>query len=331
MKKFFILILGLALAFLAFKTTPPDPATTFLDSLAKDQLKEVQFAFEDASRETWHYLPHTMYERPGILIKDLSDTQKELFFELLQSHVSETGYDKILRIIDLENVLVEMGGDPEFRDAEKYAVAIYGKPGVDELWSWTFEGHHIALSFTIVKGKVSMTPRFLGASPATVPEGSRKGERTLVKEQDLALQLVNALPPEQRKRAIFRAEAYPDIITGNTSTASRPERVGVALSELDENERNLLLQLIVTYLETMPEQLFMEKIQAVAREKQFIHFAWAGATESGKPHYYRIQGESFLIEFDNTQNNANHIHTVWRDFDGDFGRDLLRQHYDAEH
>ncbi len=332
--------------FSAFEQNPasPDPfdfskaenknaATEFLRSLKAEQQKKALMPMDDASRERWHYLPSTMFDRGGIPLYELSDEQKKLAFKLLRDHLSETGFDKVQRIIELENVLAELTNNPNTRDPEKYSVAIYGNPATAKLWAWSFEGHHISLNFTISGEKVSIVPRFLGADPATIQTGKRKGERTLAEEEDLGLELINSLNSGQKQKAIIQDATFFDIVTRNKTEVSPFDSFGIKAMELSESQRAILEKLINVYLSVMPEEL-AEKRSENLKKEEFgeIQFGWAGATESGKPHYYRIQGKSFLIEFDNSQNSGNHIHTVWRDFKGDFGRDLIKEHYEtSEH
>jgi hypothetical protein len=310
----------------------PSSVAAFIDSLDQKQRSLAALPFEDAGRETWHYLPAASWARPGISLGDLSLEQKILLFDILKAHLSETGYAKSLRIIGLEDVLAEASGNKDFRDSKKYYVAFYGNPETDALWAWSFEGHHLSLNFTISEGKTAMTPRFLGANPATIKAGTRKGERTLAKEQDLGLELIHSMNMDQQAKAVFRAEAFPEIVTTHESRVEPLQAVGISYAELKEPQRTLLMSLIHEYLATMPNELAQQRMASLAREEiDEIRFGWAGATAAGKGHYYRIQGKSFLIEYDNTQNKANHIHTVWRDFDGDFGRDLIKEHYASGH
>jgi hypothetical protein len=275
-------------------------------------------------------VPAASYPRTGIALNQLNEEQKKLLFEVLQSSLSETGYAKTQQIISLENVLAEMSGNPDYHDPEKYHAAFYGNPAKDSLWSWSFQGHHISLNFTVLNGETSIAPRFLGANPAIVKEGSRKGERTLAKEEDLGLELINSCSAGQKQKAIFQHKAYYDIVTTNSADVEPLEPVGIRMKELNHSQQSILLQLIDEYLATMPEDLAAKRMEKLKKEEAAeILFGWAGATKLGEGHYYRIQGKSFLIEFDNTQNNANHIHSVWRDFDGDFGRDLIRGHYQS--
>jgi hypothetical protein len=325
------LTLGLLLLFLfvaAFTDINDSPVKKFLASLDAEQLEKAQLPFDDLSRETWHFLPGEMWPRAGIRLKDLTSKQKELAFALLYDHLSEAGYQKIMGIIDLENVLIEMGQDKNFRDPDKYFVAIYGDPSKDKLWAWSFEGHHLSLNFTISHKDVSMTPRFIGANPATIPIGKRKGQRPLKAEEDLAFELVNSLETNQRIKAIFSTRSYYEIVTSNSTEVGPLHPVGIKYAELNTDQQKHLISLINEYLSAMPTEIAKRRMLEIEKENvSEIRFGWAGATEYGKGHYYRIQGQSFLIEFDNTINNANHIHTVWRDFDGDFGKDIIKAHY----
>ncbi len=314
---------------MAFVKRSDDPTLLFLDTLNAEQRSEVMHEFTDASRIKWHFLPSQMWPREGITIGALSKQQKDLFFKMLRSFLGEVGYNKTQRIIDLENVLAELQNNPEFRDAGAYFIAIYGNPRKDTLWGWSFEGHHVSLNFTISDGKVAVAPRFFGSNPATIMSGPRTGERTLAREEDLAFAFMNALTAEQRAKAVFREEAFPDITTANLPEVKPLDPVGIAAKDLKTGQRDLLRNLIDEYLSALPDPLAEARRKTINKEEfDTIRFGWAGALLKGKPHYYRVQGKTFLIEFDNTQNNANHIHLVWRDFDGDFGRDLIREHYE---
>ncbi len=303
-------------------------AANFLNSLNKSQREVTQFEFADPSKVRWHYLPGATWTRQGIQLHELNNHQKELLFLLLRDFLSETGYNKTKRIISLEEVLVEMGGSAHVRDPEKYFAAFYGNPEKDSLWAWSFEGHHVSLNFTVLDNKVSMTPRFFGANPATVPYGKRKGERTLDKEEDYGMELIRSMSDNQKKQVVFSNKTFYDITTTNSPEVNPPEAVGIKMKELNRMQQNLLLDLIAEYLAAMPSELASQRIENLKKEEyDEIRFGWAGSTKPGEAHYYRIQGKTFLVEFDNSQNNANHIHTVWRDFDGDFGSDLIREHY----
>lgn len=322
------ILLGLSILLVAFNYITKSPVEDFLKSLDREQLKKAQLPFNDMSRQVWHFLPGQMWPRAGIMMKDLNRTQKQQVFILLRQHLSEAGFEKIMSIIDLEKVQAKMGQDQEMRDSEKYFVAIYGDPINDKLWAWSFEGHHISLNFTITDKKVSMAPRFLGASPAVIPSGNRMGERTLAAEDDMGLELINSMSTEQRIKTIFSTQPYYEIVTSNATEVGPLSPVGIKMNELNKDQQIHLKKLITEYLSAMPEALAAQRMKQIEQEDfDQIRFAWAGATKLGDGHYYRIQGLTFLIEFDNTVGNANHIHTIWRDFDGDFGKDIIKEHY----
>lgn len=328
MRKSVWVILGMILLY-STQSAAQDHVLNFLNSLNKEQLTKAQLEFDDPLRESWHFFPASMWQREGVSLKELDASQKTLLHAMLKKHLSESGYTKAMKIIALEDVLLEMDGNSTMRDSEKYYVTIYGDPKKDKLWGWSFEGHHLSLNFVITGDKVSFTPRFFGASPAIIKQGKRKGERTLEREQDIALELINELSPSQKEEAIFNKTAPNEIISFVEKSVEPLDSVGIAFNDLEKNQKKLLLSLIYEYLSAMPEELAKKRMANLKKEQlDNIHFGWAGAMALGQPHYYRIQGKTFLIEFDNTQSNANHIHSVWRDFDGDFGRNLIKEHYE---
>ncbi|MEM6376882.1 MAG: DUF3500 domain-containing protein [Bacteroidota bacterium] len=323
-----LVISVITILLLSFNAEQDNPVLDFLDSLNSEQQEKVNLSFDDMRRESWHFLPGARVPRPGIMLKDLNQEQRVKLNEMLQEYLSATGYVKTKKIIDLENVLAEIESRPEYRDPEKYSISIYGNPRKDSLWAWSFEGHHLSLNFTILNGKIAASPRFFGANPATIKAGPRKGERTLHEEEDLAYELLNGLSESQKQIAIFQNVSFLEIVTSNASEVAPLQPVGIKAEDLNPDQRNQLNGLIALYLSSLPEKIAKER-QAKIQKEEFdeIRFGWAGGIEKSEAHYYRIQGKSFLIEFDNTQNDANHIHTVWRDFNGDFGRDLIKEHY----
>ncbi|WP_405384802.1 DUF3500 domain-containing protein [Maribacter sp. LLG6340-A2] len=303
-------------------------ANTFIASLTDTQKETAVFNFKAEDRDDWHFLPWSSYKRQGISLKKLNAAQKELVHQLLQSSLSDTGYQQTTEIIALENVLAASSGDPVYRDPEQYYIAIYGDPAKEDVWMWSFEGHHVALQFTTVDNKVSYTPRFFGSNPGRILEGERKGFSPLINEEDMGLQLIHMLNAAQQKVAIVSDKTYNDIISFNSPVAEKPAVEGLMVQDMTEPQKKLLMDIIYEYASTIPADQAMQRMGNIRKEEfEDLRFAWAGATELGKAHYYRIQGATFMIEFDNSQNNANHIHTVWRDFDGDFGRDILKEHY----
>ncbi len=307
-------------------------ALEFLNSLNSVQKEKAIVGFEDENRTRWHYFPSTMYHREGIPLKELDANQKKLLHNLLQAYLSEKGYKKATDAIEFEGILRDLTNDPVFRDAELYYVTFYGKPTNDKPWGWGFEGHHLSLNFTINGDHITYVPLFYGSSPAIVLSGPQKGRRALKNEEDMGLKLINILNADQRKKAIINDVAFKDILSGNKSEISPFKNEGISISEMNSEQQELIIQLIYEYISSMPSELANSRMKNIKSEEiENIYFAWAGNTELRKPHYYRIQGKTFLIELDNTQNNANHIHVVWRDFDGDFGRNLIKEHYQKSH
>lgn len=326
------LLLVLSLSFFAFKIHKTNPAVTFLNALNQEQKNKALLDFNSPLKDKWHYLPHMKFIREGIPIKELQPRQKKLFFNLLKTSLSNSGYNKALKIMDLENVLAELSGDYIYRDSEKYYVTFYGNPETDSIWSWSFEGHHLSLNFTISGEKTSITPRFFGSNPANIDFGKRKGERTLGEEDDLGLEFAKTLNNNQKPKAILKTAPFKDIVTKNQSKVTQLNPLGISYNDLNKTQQALLIQLINLHIESTPKKEASIQKRKIEKEGfNTIHFAWSGEMELNKPHYYRIQGKSFLIEFDNFQNNANHIHVVWRDFNGDFGKDLIKEHYNKSH
>lgn len=325
-------LLVVASIVMAFGLMTEKPAVDFLKSLTEAQRNKTQMPFNNESKMLWHYIPSSMFPRAGIQLNELDSNQKSKLDELLKSFLSETGYKKTMKIIDLENILLEMSGDSIMRNPESYSVAFYGNPEKDSIWACSFEGHHVSLNFTIHDGKVENAPRFFGANPAKIPSGPREGERTLQKEEDFAFELINSLSEEQREMAIFQQEPFFDIVTGKSAEVEPLSPVGIMYGQLNRNQQLIFLKLLDEYLSTIPAEQAEKRMNNIKNEElNEVRFGWAGATVLGEGHYYRIQGKTFLIEFDNVQNKANHIHTVWRDFDGDFGRNLIREHYEKSH
>jgi len=301
-------------------------ANAFLASLESEQQSKALFEFEDAERLNWHFVPRP---RRGLPLKEMSAEQQELARGILRTGLSRRGYLTASTIIELESVLREMGQNPRIRDRELYYFSIFGTPSHAAPWGFRAEGHHLSLNFTLVRDTLIATaPAFFGADPAEVRSGSRRGLRALADEEDIGRELVLSLDERQLDAALI-ADATPrDIVTGVAAQVEPLAPIGIRVTDLRPEQAAILVRLIEVYLGRMADPL-AERRRAALEETDFgeVAFAWAGSTRPGAAHYYRIQGPSFLVEYDNTQNNANHIHTVWRDFDGDFGRDLLREHH----
>ncbi|MFN7142011.1 MAG: DUF3500 domain-containing protein, partial [Limisphaerales bacterium] len=303
-----------------------EEAEAFLDSLTPDLREKATQKFESDYRLNWHFVPR---DREGVSLKDLDKKQRALLDSLLASALSQKGFVKATGIMTLEEVLYELENKSSVRDPGNYYILFFGKPSTDGTWGWRFEGHHLSINLTIAEGKlVAGTPIFMGANPGEVRSGLRKGLRPLAAEEDLGKKLVQALDEEQRRTAIFSDKAPREIITGAKRKVTGLEPKGIAFREMNREQGELLLNLIREYLYRYRPEIAdqnWKKIRATGFEE--IFFAWAGGIEKGEGHYYRIQGPTFLLEYDNVQNDANHVHTVWRDFENDFGADILAEHY----
>ena len=321
-------------------STMADAATRLLNSLTVEQRQQASFAFASDERLHWHFIPTEMFPRKGLLIRSMTAPQRAIAHELLKSGLSQRGYLTASSIMDLETVLkaleaAERAAAPQpprgqilERDPEKYFFSIFGTPSAKETWGWRVEGHHVSLHFTVVNGTmVASSPTFFGSNPAEVREGPKKGLRILGAEEDAARALLQSLDASQRTTAIINATAPGDMVTMNTLDINPLSPAGLTAAAMTAPQRELLMKLLDVYIGKMAADIAEDRLARVRKAGvEKIAFAWAGETERGKKHYYRVQGPTFLVEYDNTQNDGNHIHSVWRDFNGDFGRDLLREH-----
>ncbi len=328
---------GLAGALVASQrsaTAMADAANRLLAGLSPEQRQQASFPYDSDERTRWNFIPTSMFPRKGLPIKDMNPAQRKLALDLLKSGLSERGFITASAIMAHETILKaleESNGTARIpRDPELYFFSVFGTPSAKGAWGWRVEGHHVSLHFDVADGiRVESTPSFFGANPAEVPGGPRQGLRILGAEEDAGRALLNALDDAQRAAAVITNVAPNEIVTGNKVAIDPLSPVGVPASQMTPGQRELLMRLVEVYASKMSADIAAERLarlRSAGVEK--IAFAWAGATDSGagKKHYYRIQGPTFLVEFDNTQNDANHIHSVWRDFNGDFGRDLLREH-----
>lgn len=300
-------------------------AESLVASVDAGRRAKLVLAFESEKRVDWHYTPRS---RPGLSFAELDRDQREAVHKLLRTGLSAVGHRKVVNIIELELVLKELETFGLLRDPEKYAIVFFGEPSAKAPWAWRFEGHHLSLNFTL-RGTdaVADTPSFFGANPAEVPRGPKKGLRVLAEEEDEARKLLGMLDPGQRAAAVIDSRTYGDIVTRNADKASPLENRGLEARAMNEAQKAQLRKLIETYAANFETPLRDARLARAAEGFDSIRFAWAGATVKGKPHYYRVQGPKFLVEYDASQDEGNHIHAVWRDFTGDFGRDLLRDHY----
>jgi hypothetical protein len=281
-----------------------------------------------------------MFARNGLTIKAMTEPQRKLARDLLRAGLSQRGYLTATSIMDLETVLGELervqrqqtpprqGATALVRDPEKYFFSIFGTPSAKDTWGWRVEGHHVSLNFTVVNGTlVAGSPSFFGSNPAEVRDGPKKGLRILGAEEDAARALLDALDAPQREKATIEKVAPGDMVTMNKNDINPLSPAGIMADGLTAKQRDLLMKLIDVYAGAMAGDIAADRLSRLRKAGiEKIGFAWAGPIERGQKHYYRIQGPTFLVEYDNTQNDGNHIHSVWRDFNGDFGRDLLREH-----
>jgi hypothetical protein len=308
-------------------------ANTFLEGLTPEQRQQATFPIDAEERMRWNFIPTSMFPRKGVPIKEMNEGQRKLALGLLEAGLSQPGYLAATSIMQLETILkaIEAAsgrGNTPVRDPELYFFTVFGTPAPKGVWGWRVEGHHVSLHFTIADGKaVASSPSFFGANPAEVRDGPKKGLRILGAEEDAARALLATLDDKQRTTAIINATAPSDIVTMTTLKIDPLSPEGLAASAMTPKQRELLMRLIEVYTSKMAADTAAERLAALKKGgTEKIAFAWAGETEVGKKHYYRIQGPTFLVELDNTQNDGNHIHSVWRDFNGDWGRDLLREH-----
>ncbi len=303
-----------------------EAAHDFLSSLKPEQKKQAEFPFQDEERFNWHFVPR---ERKGIPFKMLDKGQRDRAHALLDLTLSQRGYIKATTIMSLENILRDLEkGKGAVRDPELYYISVFGNPGASNMWAWRLEGHHLSVNVTVAGNRVVGTPSFFGSNPGEVQEGPKKGLRVLGNEEDLGRQLIKSCNQRQRTEALIATNAPKEIITGNQREVKPLEPSGLAYADMDSLQRELLVKIIGEYVNRYSSDISekaLARIKAAGMDK--ISFAWAGGLERGEPHYYRVQGPTFLLEYDNTQNKANHVHAVWRDFENDFGTDLLKQHY----
>jgi hypothetical protein len=312
-------------------TNTTTAASLFLQSLSVAQKQKAQFKFDEEERYNWHYIPR---DRKGIPLKELSSSQYKAAMDLLHTALSDTGFQKTTAIMKLETVLraVEGRADTDtYRDPGNYSFSVFGNPGSDKIWGWRLEGHHISFNFSSEDNQlVSATPGFIGSNPAVVLSGPQKGLEILKDETELGFNLLKSLNASQKEKAIFNKRAPGDIVTASNRKAMIESPQGILFNELNAEQKKLFIQLLSLYIHrytiTFGSQM-MREIEGAGLNN--LRFAWAGDEERGvgHPHYYRIQGPTILIEYDNTQNNANHIHTVVRDLKNDFGGDQLMEHY----
>ena len=306
-------------------------AAALLAATPEAQRRAMVVALADSVRTAWYFTP---VARPGVPIGAMSPAQRGAVESLVRTGLSDVGWKRAQAIIAHEPILRALEqerGVPNFarRDPALYYTMLFGTPAADSAWGWRFEGHHLSVNATTVGSETpAVAPLFMGANPARVPSGPSAGLRLFAAEEDSARALLLALPPAQRTAATLADTTFGEIVTRNDPAAITLAMRGVPASELAEPQQRRLRALVELYAGRMAPAVAQRQLARIERAGfGTLRFAWAGSAEPGKRHYYRIHGPTVLIEYDNSQNDANHVHTVWRDLENDFGRDLLRAHY----
>ncbi|WP_073097289.1 DUF3500 domain-containing protein [Cyclobacterium lianum] len=310
-------------------------ANGFIKSLDQELKAQACFPFDHTEKFNWHFIPR---ERKGPTFHDFNGQQKAAALALMRASLGKAGSERAEAIIELENVLREVENRPPddtYRDPLNYHFSIFGDPDGSGEWGWRLEGHHLSLNFTSSRGTlVSATPSFMGSNPAIVLSGPQMGKQVLAEETNLGFGLLLSLTDAQKKLAKFSEEAPADIITSNERQAGLLEPHGIHFSSLQGHQKELLKKLVLLYLSRNTAEFQQKLLDRIGQAGwDSFSFAWAGSetNQVGEAHYYRIQGADLIIEYDNVQNNANHVHTVIRDLNNDFGGDLLRAHYEQDH
>lgn len=307
-----------------------DAARALLSSSEGERRHWALSGFEDDERFNWAYTP---VPRQGFPLREMTDQEREITWNLVSSGLGERGLQQARDVIRLEEVLYERSDNSDFRDPDMYLITVFGAPGSLGRWGWRFEGHHLSVNFTLLDGQViGTTPAFFGGNPGYVGEGLHAGLRPFAQEEDGARLLLQNLDPAAQRTAVFSPTAPGDILTTNSKVAERPAALGVRYEQLPEPQQRALWELLELYAARLEPSLAEAELAEIrAHGIDELRFAWAGGLNAGEPHYYRIHGPTFVVEYDNTQNDANHVHTVWRNFERDFGRDPLRQHLATAH
>ena len=310
-------------------------ARTFVARLP-DSLRAVGLRpFGDADRMRWFYVPTDIVPqgRVGLTLSRMNAPQRDAALQLLGTALSSSGYRTAQAIManepTLRQIEQEAGTLRPIRDPDRYFVTVFDTSAGAEPWGWRFEGHHLSVNVTGAGTQPpAVAPLFMGANPHRIPSGPRAGARLLAAEEDSARALLGMLTPSQRAKAIVSDTTYGEIRTRNDPRVNPLPQEGIAASEMLPAQQATLRNLLAVYANRIEPASAREQWQRIERAGfGRLRFVWAGSAEVGKAHYYRIHGPTVLVEYDNSQNAANHSHTVWRDLENDFGGDLLRKHY----
>lgn len=325
-------------------------AREFLDALSPQQRTDAEFPFDaDSERTRWSNLPASMVERAGVRFGDLTDGQRRRFHALLRASTSSQGYQKIVGVIRLDEVLHEDASAAVARGERRlpeslleswtsanYWISFFGRPG-DPAWGWLVNGHHLAASFTVAGDRVAFTPLFLGAEPHEIESGLEAGWRVLANEGERGWLLLQALDDGQRSVAVLGGEIPGDVLTGPGRKGSLSEFSGIPASTLDEAQRTLLWQLVKEYAANADHGAADAQLAKIRGDGlDALHFAWIGPVDDlSARYYYRVHGPSLLIEYIVEEgvggDAANHVHSIMRDPGNDYGEDWLGKHYEEHH
>jgi hypothetical protein len=305
-----------------------EAATVFLASLDGAQRKAASFEFKNKERENWHFVP---MDRKGVRFDALKPHQQHLAFGLLGTGLTQKGLMTATQIMTLEEILRSRGGDPKVRNTEKYNIAIFGSPSPTKPWGWRFEGHHLSLNFSLLDDKVIGLPAFYGTNPAELKKGPLKGMRPLGEIEDAGRQLAKDLIKADMS-PVFSEKAPKEILTAQDSTAKAQQIMGTTSDKMNGEQVKQILAIVSQVASMQRGEITNESLRKInTMQRKKLHFAWGGSLERNGPHYFRIQGVDFIVEYANTQNDANHAHLVWRDLKDDFARDSLKKHYLENH
>lgn len=322
-----------------------------MESFTPEQRDEALLGFADTARVTWNNLPVGLRARSGVSLGSLSDRQRRLVHRILSASLSSQGYLKATSIMHLDNLLNAyfdtLYQRKDVDDSlyqfvrrlkfghQNYYFALFGNPRADSVWGYKLEGHHLSLNFTIRNQELAVTPMFVGSDPAEFPFGEYAGWRSLGLEEDLGLKLLHSLTPEQRRKATRSTDVPNDIITGAASGRRLVEEWGIRGAELSGPQRETLQKIVREFVFNLDyDRALVEYGKIVKAGFDNIYFGWIGDADGSKPHYYILNGPTFLIEYDNNggpRNSANHVHAIWREKGNEFGEDVLRRHYEADH
>jgi hypothetical protein len=321
-------------------------AQRMLSTLPADIRKQAVFAFGDTMRLKWTNLPVGLVPRPGVQYGSLSDSSRLAVHELFTTVLSSRGYLKLTSIMQLDdilNVLYKDALDTKKIDEKTYQqirnlnwahgnyyLSFWGEPLATEPWGFNFGGHHMALNITVTGAAVSFSPFFIGTDPSQVKSLKYAGWRILSKEEDYGFMLLNLLSEKQKKTAVLSQEVPGDIITNPNSIQRIDKYYGLSAKDMNADQLAMLKILIQEYTHDFEHDMagrFFDRITASGMDK--VYFAWIGSSVRNQPHYYVINGPDFLIEYDNVgfQKDGNHIHAILREKGGDFGADVLKEHY----